>query len=411
MVDTFLGVQPIFDRKRQVVAYELLFRDAQGGGFEDSGLDDDSASSHVIITAFSDIGVERLGRDKQLFINLSDGLLASRLLETLPPDRVVLEILETVEVTPNLIKDVEALAEFGFKVALDDFIYHADWDPLLRLCDIVKFDVLGADECAIRAKCQSIPGSYRPKLLAEKVESHTQFEQCLDIGFELFQGYYLAKPCVIAGKRPPENQLQLLKLLAHLQDDGIGLQEIGRLISQDVALSYRLLRFLGNAGISQGRTIQNLMQAITLVGLRVIRQWSTLIILGGTGAQERYSFTRSLTFARFCQIVGERNLPAQQDALFTVGLFSNLDEILEIPLAEALEHLPLDVSIKAAILGREGVLGQVLAYAMQFESVDDGGVTVPLGLDRQMLSSYFLEAFAWAQETQAQISAIPPVSR
>lgn len=403
----FLGVQPIFDRDRQVVAYELLFRSAHGG-FEESGLDGDSASSQVIVNAFSDIGVERLGRDKKLFLNLTAGLLASGLIQTLPPDRVVLEILETVRVTPNLVKAVEMLVSAGFEVALDDFIYQSNWDPLLRLCHIVKFDVLGDDEDAIRAKRQSIPHGYRPKLLAEKVENSIQFAQCLDMGFDLFQGYYLARPEVISGKRLPENRLQALTLLARLQDDSIGLQEVERLISQNVALSYRLLRFLGNAAISQGRTIHTLMQAISLVGLGVIRQWSALIVLGTSGSQEQYSFTRSLTFARFCQIVGERHLPREKDALFTVGLFSNLDEILGIPMTEALEYLPLDALIKTAILEHEGILGQVLASAMQFESHNDGTVTAPLGLDRQILSTYFLEAFAWAQEIQAQISATPP---
>ncbi|WP_043753207.1 EAL and HDOD domain-containing protein [Imhoffiella purpurea] len=408
MTNAFLGFQPIFDRERQVVAYELLFRD-EGGGFEGSGLNGDSATSQVILNAFTDIGVERLGRDKRLYINLTDGLLASEVIQTLPPDRVVLEILENVRVTPELVGAVRRLVDAGFTVALDDFVFHSSWEPLLELCHIVKIDVLGDGEEAIQAKYDQVSRYSGLKLLAEKVENRIQFVQCLNMGFDLFQGYYLARPKVVSGKRPPSDRLRLMKLLAELQDEDLSLQEVEHLIGQDAVLSYRLLRFLGGASVSQGRTIHNLMQAISLVGLRTIRQWAALVALGSMNAQSPYSLTRSLLYARFCQIVGERHLTREKDALFTVGLFSNLDEILEIPLQEALAGLPLDASLKDAILTYRGLLGQVLASAARFEGLALGDrAERPPGLNEEVLSGYFLEAFAWAQEVQAQLSAPAP---
>mgnify|MGYP001810605016 CR=1 FL=1 len=403
MNNIFLGVQPIFDRDRQVVAYELLFRDASGG-FEGSRLDGDAATSQVIINAFSDIGVERLGRDKLLFLNLTESLLASDIIQMLPPERVVLEILETAQITPELVDAVRQLVGQGFRIALDDFIYHTSWDPLLDLCHIVKFDVLGDDERAMRAKFESLPRRNRPQLLAEKVENKFQFVECLNLGFDLFQGYYLARPRVISGKRPPGNRIQILNLLAQLQDDSISLQQVEHLIAQDVTLSYRLLRILGSAAISQGRPIHNLKQAIALVGLRAIRRWAALIMLGGLDVESQFSITRSLTYARFCQIVGERHLHAAKDALFTVGLFSNLDELLEVSLDEALQPLPLDEEIKGAILRHEGLMGQVLVIAKRFESDGSATVTPPAGLDMPSLSAYFLEAFAWAQDIQSEMT-------
>jgi len=410
MTNIFLGVQPIFDRERQVVAYELLFRSSGTGGFEGSGVDGDCATSHVILNAFADIGVDQLGRDKQLYINLTAGMLASDIIQTLPPDRVVLEILESVQVTPELIESVQRLVDKGFTIALDDFLFQSSWEPLLQICHIVKLDVLGDDEDAMRVKYESVARRGGLKLLAEKVENRIQFVQCLNMGFDLFQGYYLARPRVMEGKRPPADKIRVMRLLAELQDNDLSLQEVERLIAQDVALSYRLLRFLSGASISQGRTIHNLMQAISLVGLRTIRQWAALVALGTLTTQTPYSITRSLAYARFCQIVGERNLPREKDALFTVGLFSNLDEILEVPLGEALASLPLDEAIKAAILSHEGLLGQVLASAARFEGWDASGPMLPpLGLSGEVLSTYFLEAFAWAQGVQAQLAA--PLSK
>ncbi|EGV33022.1 diguanylate phosphodiesterase metal dependent hydrolase domain protein [Thiorhodococcus drewsii AZ1] len=410
MTNIFLGVQPIFDRERQVVAYELLFRSSGTGGFEGSGVDGDCATSQVILNAFADIGVDQLGRDKQLYINLTAGMLASDVIQTLPPDRVVLEILESVQVTPELIESVQRLVDKGFTIALDDFMFQSSWEPLLRICHIVKLDVLGDDEDAMRVKYESVARRGGLKLLAEKVENRIQFVQCLNMGFDLFQGYYLARPRVMEGKRPPADKIRVMRLLAELQDNDLSLQEVERLIAQDVALSYRLLRFLSGASISQGRTIHNLMQAISLVGLRTIRQWAALVALGTLTTQTPYSITRSLAYARFCQIVGERNLPREKDALFTVGLFSNLDEILEVPLGEALASLPLDEAIKAAILSHEGLLGQVLASAARFEGWDASGPILPtLGLSGEVLSTYFLEAFAWAQGVQAQLAA--PLSK
>jgi len=404
MKNIFLGVQPIFDRERQVVAYELLFRD-DVGGFGSSQLDGDSASSQVILNAFSDIGVDRLGRDKRLFINLTEGLLASDFIETLPPERVVLEILETVQITPALIDAVRQLARKGFQIALDDFVYHADWDPLLEISYLVKIDVLGDDEDAVRAKVESLPARNRPKLLAEKVETNIQFVQCLNMGFDLFQGFYLARPRILSGKRPPGDKLRTLQLLARLQDDSLSLREVEQLIGQNVTLSYRLLKILNSAALARGRSIHDLMEAIALVGLRAIRHWAAIIALGSLDALNRFSITRALIYARFCQLVGERHLRQEADALFTVGLFSNLDEVLEIPLAEALEPLPLDEQIKSAILSHTGLLGQVLALANHFESDGKDWVAPPVAVDRPTLSSYFLEAFAWAQDTQSRIEA------
>ena len=406
MSDTFLGIQPIFDRERRIVAYELLFRSAAAATeFEHESIDPDLATSQVILNAFIDIGVERLGHDKLLFLNLTEGLLASELIQTLPPERVVLEILETVRITPALIESAGRLVAQGFTLALDDFIYAPEWEPLLALARIVKFDVLGDDRAAIVTKVASLPTSYRPRLLAEKIETQQQFQDCLGLGFDLFQGYHLARPEVLAGKRPPANRLQALRLLARLQDESIGLQEVERIVSQDVTLSYRLLRFISNAAISQGRPIQTLMQAITLVGLRTVRQWAALLALGTLDLGNPYSFTRSLTYARFCQIVGERHFNPEKDALFTVGLFSNLDEILLIPLGEALEHLPLDVRIKQAILEHEGVLGKVLAKAKCFEDSERmPEVSLP-GLATETLAVYFIEAFVWARDLQRQVES------
>ncbi|BCU06094.1 EAL and HDOD domain-containing protein [Allochromatium tepidum] len=402
MSDTFLGIQPIFDRDQHIIAYELLFR-GLFGGFEDDPIDPDAATSQVILNAFTDIGVERLGRDKLLFLNLTEGLLKSDLIRTLPPDRVVLEILETVRITPALVESARSLVGLGFTLALDDFVYSPEWDPLLEIARIVKFDVLGDDRAAITAKLASLPRTCRPRLLAEKIETHEQFQDCLGLGFDLFQGYHLARPEVLAGKRPPANHVQALRLLARLQDDDIGLQEVERIISQDVTLSYRLLRFIGNVAVSQARPIQTMMQAISLVGLRTVRQWAALLTLGSLDSVNPYSFTRSLTYARFCQIVGERRFSQDKDALFTVGLFSNLDEILLIPLHEALEHLPLDLRIKQAILEHKGLLGAVLAYAKGFEDDERSSDESLPGLDAETLAVYFLEAFAWARDLQQQV--------
>ncbi len=402
MPDSLLGIQPIFNRRREIVAYELLFR-SPAGGFEDDPIDAASATTQVILNAFMELGVERLGQDKRLFLNLNETLLESELIQSLPPGRVVLEILETVQITPQLIAAAQRLVGQGFALALDDFVYTPAWDPLLALARIIKLDVQGADRAAIAAKLAALPRGQRLHLLAEKVETAEQFQDCLDLGFELFQGYYLARPQILSGRRPPANRLQALRLLARLQDEGIGLQEVEQLVSQDVTLSYRLLRFIGNAAISQGRPLHHLRQAITLVGLRTIRQWAALLLIGSLEDINPYSFTRALTYARFCQLVGERHCPEESDRLFAVGLFANLDEILLLPLAEAVEPLPLDPEIKGAILNHEGLLGGVLAQAKRIENGEQASQIPLAGVGDERLAAYFLESFAWAREFQRQV--------
>ena len=235
MDDVFLGRQTIFTREVGVYAYELLFR---SGRANDAGFTDgDRATSEVTLSAFTDIGLERVVRHHQAFINVTREFLLNERSLPLPPERVVLEILEDVEVDEELVKAVMDLSSQGFRIALDDFVYDDRWQPLLEVADIIKVDVRALGTRVVEEHARILQ-PYGHKLLAEKVETQEEFDTLAAMGFDYFQGYFLSRPQVMSGKRLSASKLPVLQLLAVLQDANIDVKYVEKLVSQDVSLSY-----------------------------------------------------------------------------------------------------------------------------------------------------------------------------
>jgi EAL and modified HD-GYP domain-containing signal transduction protein len=314
---------------------------------------------------------------------------------------VVLEVLENVAVDAQLIDGVRRLSAQGFSIALDDFVYAEKWEPLLELADIVKVEIPALGHAQIAAHLKLLR-RYDVQVLAEKIETEEDFERLREMGFDLFQGYFLARPKVLKGSRIPSNRLGMLRMLAALQDPDIRMEELGRTITQDVSMCYRMLRYINSAFFALPCKVESIQQAVAYLGLNNVRRWASLIAMSGFHSRPSELLRLALVRARLSEQLAEAAGRADADVYFTLGLFSILDSLLGLPMPVILNELPLADDLQAALLTRQGPLGQALECTLSFETTDLALITYA-GLPLHTIQEIYVEALAWADENGQQL--------
>jgi EAL and modified HD-GYP domain-containing signal transduction protein len=394
-----LARQPIYDAFLRVTAYELLFR--PGGLRPGEVFDGDQATSSVIINAFLDRTVDQVVGNVPAFINMTPKLLTDGTVTLLPKDRVVLEILETTVITPEILATVRQLRSEGYRFALDDYVARPDLVPLLELVDFVKIDVLALDLAAVERELAQLQ-SYRLRLVAEKVETHEVFESCRQLGFTAFQGYFLSRPNIVPGRPVQANQMVVVRLLSRMYDANVGITQLEELIQVDATLSYRLLRLVNSAFYNLPRKLRSIHEALVILGIRTTRMWVTLIALAGLDEKPPELFAAAMTRAKLCEILARRAGVGPEDSYFVVGLFSLLDAVLDRPLDAVLADLPLSRDVSDALLHRSGTLGDALRCAVAFEQAAWGQVSFG-PLDEATLGEIYVEALQWSRTVAAEL--------
>ncbi|HWR86943.1 MAG TPA: HDOD domain-containing protein, partial [Acidiferrobacterales bacterium] len=286
----------------------------------------------------------------------------------------------------------------GFKIALDDFVYQPAYRPFLELADFVKIDIenMRRDEIAEQL-AQLRP--YPVKLVAEKVETQDMYVLCKAQGFRYFQGYFFCRPRTLTERTLPPNKAVVLALLQQLNDPALDASELEKTLAVDVTLSYKLLRYVNSAAFGVRREIESLKDAIILVGLNTIRNWATLILLGSINTGRPKELIKvAMIRARMCELLAEKQNPAIKPQMFIVGLLSVLDVIMEIPMANLLDHLALSAPIKFALLQQEGEHGALLKQTILYEQAR-WETLLSMGVDRDSVVSAYLEAVHWADSS------------
>ncbi|RMG58353.1 MAG: HDOD domain-containing protein [Gammaproteobacteria bacterium] len=393
-MDIFVGRQPIFNRERRIVAHELLFRDAgdaSGAVFEDG----DAATREVLESAFVDIGLDRLAGRQPVFLNLTRNYLLHP--PPLPPKQVVYEILEDIDFVDDIQRAIARLAADGYRLALDDYVAEKADPAVLSRVHIIKLDVLAHGPRELERIVASLR-DYPARLLAEKVEDEATWTRCLALGFDLFQGYWFSRPQVIRGRRLQANQAIVLQLLRLVHKPAPDFRELEKLISQDVNLSYKLLRMINSPYYGLSRKIESVRRALVYIGQDALRGWLSMLSVRELDEQNRGLTGLALTRARMCALLCPNE--QERDAWFTVGLFSVLDQLTGLPMEEVLAGLPLSDDVVAALLHGLGPMGEALACAIALENPRE---TEPqdrrtAGLSAEEVAARYLEAVAWAQE-------------
>ncbi len=399
--DYYLGRQPILGRGGELVAYECLFR--SGSANRAAVTDDVAATAAVIQHAFLDLGVEAALGAKTGFINISQELLMTDLIEVLPRHRVVLELLETVEPGPDLLARCAALRAGGYRLALDDV---TDETPsitaLLPHADIVKIDILNMPG----AKIAELAARFRPRvktMLAEKVETADEFAQCRALGFDLFQGYFFAKPSIITGRAVQPTELILIRLLAALIA-GAEIEALEELLKRLPDLTLRLLSLANAAATFRTHKIRTLGNAIVMLGREQLRRLVKIVLFARARHEQPGAdplLQTAITRGRLMELVARAHCRSEVARhAFMVGMLSLADALFDQPLADILAAIEPDEMWVAALLRREGELGQLLTMAEATERGDDDALNDALTrLGVQDLAGFAplqVEALQWA---------------
>jgi len=394
MQDFFIGRQPIFDRELGIFAYELLFRGGDGNVANFS--DGDQATSEVVVSAFVDMGLERVVGESQAFINCSRAFFTTDEKLPFPQGKVVFEVLEEIEPTPEVLEGLKRLVDQGYLLALDDFVYDQQHMPLLKMAHMVKIDLPQADRDRLPRQVELLR-KLGLKLIAEKVETPEEFEFCRNLGFDYFQGYFLSRPKVIQGQRLTANRLAVLRLLAEVNNPDSTVDDLARVLSEDVTLSYRLLRLVNSAFFGLPKQVDSIRQAIVFLGQKMIKNWASLLVTAGVEDKPRELAKIAMIRARMCENIAKRMEFKDPDLFFTTGLFSTLDALMDRPMEEILEQLPLSEVLRAALLRREGPAGRTLTWTLAYEEWQWGNID-PGEIDPAILEESFLEGIEWATQ-------------
>jgi EAL and modified HD-GYP domain-containing signal transduction protein len=375
----FLGRQPILDRRQTTVAYELLFRSGQSGGAVVS--DDRVATASVIAHAFSALGIDAVLGGCRGFINFDAQLLMSDVVEVLPPERTVVELLETIDVDAAVVDRCRELRQQGFRLALDD-VTHMDSgrQQMLPMIDVVKVDIPATPAHQIPGLIERVrrPGL---KLLAEKVDSQAQADWCRELGFDLFQGYFFARPMVLEGRRADPSKRLLVELLQQVLTDADN-ADIERSLKQSPELSYKLMRLVNSVGMGLRSPIQSLGHALVVLGRRQLQRWIQVLLFAhhSTGEFPSPLLTLAATRGRLLELLAERYSydSGFRDQAFMTGILSLLDTLLGLSMPEAVASLALPEAVREALLCRSGPLGRLLRLVESLEAGHDAETTTLL---------------------------------
>lgn len=364
-----VGRQPIFDAHRRVFGYELLFRRLEVGGPSDglpTDVDELVMTPELLFNSVS-IGIERLVADKAMFINADRALLTGSLPLLLPPDRVVVEILETVSPDAEVLAGCRRLASRRFTLALDDFAWFDGAEALLELTSIVKIDVLALGPEGVRdtiERCRD----FDVRLLAEKVETPDQLAECRALGFDYFQGYLLARPDVVSGRSLDPRAFARLQLVARLLDADSEVEEIEAIIQREPSLAQQLLQLAG-IGAEHGmrRSVRTIREAVVLVGRERLQSWAGLMLVIPGGDTSREEATTALVRARMCELLAQPHGPVVAQQAFTAGMVAAFDVLLGMRIEQVVDALPLASDLRSAILGDDSTIGRILADVVDFQ--------------------------------------------
>lgn len=398
----FVARQPIFDRNQDIWGYELLFRasgEARGADFDDP----DMATAKVIADGYA-LAAEGVDSASRKLVNFPASLLLKDTPFALPRDSCVVEILETVKPTPEILDACRRLKEAGYTLALDDFVGDPGYEPLLELADIVKVDVLGMSKPELIRLTQSMRG-INAELLAEKVEDREMFNVTKTLGYTYFQGYFFSRPVVVPGRKISSAAAKRLELLRELARPDADLQKLSSIISMDLSLSYRLLKFINSAAFALRHEVNSIDQAVTLLGLESLRQWLMVVVLSDIEPSPRAQelTLMSVRRARFLSRLGESgsDVPYSPETLFLLGLFSTLDALLDMPMEDILAEVPLKMDIKDALLGEENSAAELLGLVGAMDRGDFERAAALLsrfGVQEAQAAVDLQKASVWAKE-------------
>ncbi len=397
-MDVFIARQPIFDRNNKVIAYELLFRSDYNNLYNN---DDGDKATLDVIYSLSTIGIDNVICGKKAFINFTDKLIKDGIPEAISPDILVVEILETVEPSFDIVLECQNLKQLGYRIALDDFVFDEKYKELIDIVDIIKIDfriTKGKERRDIinRLKSKNI------KFLAEKVETIEEFNEAIDYGYSYFQGYYFSKPVIITGKGIPTNKLVSLRILQELVKSELNIKKIEELVLRDVSIPYKFFKLINSSAYGFNGKIGSISRAIALIGENETRKWLYAILMKNiAGNKNDELITCSLIRAKFAElIVNKCSCNCDSITAYIMGIFSLIDSILSRPISDVLNEIFLPSEVNAALLGENNYLGTILNLIKSYERGEWDKTIIyseELSVSSEDILDSYIEAIKWVK--------------
>jgi EAL and modified HD-GYP domain-containing signal transduction protein len=399
MIDIYVGRQPVYTPSMDVFGYELLYRAKENT--KSLHEDGEKASSQVIFNTFIELGIDKIIEDKLAFLQVDRVYLTGKVMLPFPKEQVVMCIPPWVEIDDELLVSLEVLHNEGYWLALEDHPNLELNETLVRNINILKLNIHQFPLSTLRDRVMDFR-RFSSRLLADHVQTQEEYDACREFGFEFYQGNFLSQPKLIHGRRLPASRISLLRLLTCLYDPDVDMRELEDLIRQDVSLSYRLLRMVNSAYYALDTKVESIRHALVILGLKQIRAWLTILAMSEVNDRSNTLMTTAMIRGKMCELLALSMGYKQEDRFFTVGLLSILDAIMDLPMKEVLESLPLTDDINQALLKHTGSLGELLGCVIAYENGEWNTVDTT-GLSSIALRDSYLASIAWASEISRRI--------
>lgn len=398
MADILIGRQQIFDQQLNIYAYELLFR---GNDFDLNQKDGATRATNQVITdTILELGLNTIVGPNKAFINFTTQNILDKTPLHLPKDRIVVEVLENIEIDSRIVANLKELSKLGYIIALDDFVFSAEWTPLVEMADIIKLDIMEMGETKTRELINQLK-PYNVKLLAEKVETYAEYQYLLELGCNYFQGFFFNKPNIVSGKRISVNQTAAIQLLNTVNNPDVEFEDLTKVISLDVGLSYKLLHYINSAFFALPNKVSSISHAITYLGLKEIKRWTNILTLASLSNKPEAVMQNALIRGKMCEELASLS-GNKSENFFLIGILSNLDCLLDMPLNEALAQLPLADDIVDAILNKKGLGGEALSCVISYEHWDISSIAFR-NIDQALIGDIYIQSINWAKDVMGNI--------
>ena len=360
--------QPLFTSAGDVHGYELLFRRPDGSAWPPA--DETRATAHVIVSALTDVGLPAVTGGRRAWLNVPAELLKEADLDVLPKPHVVIELRTPRRVDEELVARVQQLSREGFQIALDAFQWRDGNAPLVEAATYVKLDMRALGIDGVAEQCRALEGK-DVRIVAVKVETPAEREACLNLGIELFQGYFFERPRLLRGRPARHRDIGGLSSVAAL-GAAATFEDLEAILRTDPGLSYRLLRYVNSAAVGLRNEVSSLRQTLMLVGVNTVRQWLLLVQMSEVDTGRPELMRSGLVRARICELLALTHR-CRPETAFVAGMLSICDALFDRPMAEVVADLPLSEELRDALVKREGRLGGLIDTAIAVQHGDDGG--------------------------------------
>jgi len=401
-MDAYVARQPIFDRKKKIFAYELLFRNSLDNFMPK--VDEDMASSQILSSTYYTIGIDKITSGKRAFINFTQNLLEDMVPLFFPKSTTVVEILENVKPSAKVIEALKIIRQNGHVIAMDDFIFSKESIQFLQHVDIIKIDFKMTSYDLAEAVIKKVnDAGFKTLFLAEKIETNEEFQNALRMGFSYFQGYFFCKPEIIKGKQISTSQVSLLKITSEVNKENFDISVVEKFIARDVNISFKLLKYINSAYFKRMKEISTIKDALFMMGTDELKRFVTLMAVSQMNSSKPNELIYTSAFrAKFCELCGKassrKNCPNE---LFTLGIFSLIDAILDQPMDKIMQQLPLLPRITEALIEKKGSMADYLKLTEAYEKADWAAVSNLCRIteiNEADLPALYIDACSWSSE-------------